>query len=246
MDEKQPAAAPVFDRTAYKNEGQPWTPSEVTPPQEAAKQEKDPRAPFGFESDGVTPRAPFGWKVDKHTGERRPRRATGPGGAASLRPDDGARLQEELKQAAPAPTPVGGISTSPGQQAPGTPGGPAKPAFEVHISGALFLMALDIVLPGVIATVYNMVAPNTVNSNDLRLDAEDRKELEGAANVAVKELLASMNPLQQFIMFTSFMYIGKLMTAEKTPKKKKVKEAPPAPAEDVITGPKKQPNKKTK
>lgn len=203
-------------------------------------------APHGRDANGV-PLAPYRWTKDRATKKFRVKKAEGrssdnPNASNSERigEDDSKALLNDLQ---PQPGQQQAGQQQQQQGAPNTAGQSSQPQpqkFEVNISGAMFLFALDTVVPGAMALAYNFLSTkNTVDHKALKMDAQEMEQLTPSADAVVKELLSGLSPLQQFMLFTFIMYGSKLMYAEKTPKLKK--QAQPV---DTIGGKKEDEKKK--
>lgn len=166
----------------------------------------DPEAPFGRNADG-SPIAPYGYskkgKVKKISGRPTEKETV------KDSPDDSAKLLSDIAEAKKESTPETVVAP------------PEKKEFKVYINGAMFLLALDFVFPGVIAMAYNFFNDEKVDRNDLCMTEDERKEMQPLADDVVQELLKGLSPLQQFLIYTGVMYGTKLTFAPKGKGKKK-------------------------
>lgn len=111
-----------------------------------------------------------------------------------------------------------------------------------YITGALLLICLDAIMPGVVLYIAGWVDPKykNVRAAKLKMTAQEKKELEPLADEMVKILFGFVHPAIAFLVATGVIYAGKLFALEDEdfePKKK------PAPLHVVKDGPKK-PNKR--
>lgn len=207
-----------FDSSEYKQEPEltytpplPETPYMVNP--ESPDEGSDPDAPFGRNADG-SPIAPYGFtkrggKVKRLPGrpiesESKEKATTGAG-------DDSEKLLNDIADDKP-------------KESEAVKHPEAKKEFKVYINGAMFLLALDFVFPGVISMAYNFFNDAKVDRSDLCMTEDERKEMQPLADEVVQELLKGLSPLQQFLIYTGVMYGTKLTFApKKLPYEKKEK-----------------------
>jgi hypothetical protein len=95
---------------------------------------------------------------------------------------------------------------------------------KVYISGAMFLFALDLIIPKSIEFVYSFLGLEFTDSKSIRLDENEKKDLRPMCDEVVNELLASLTPLQQFMLYTGIIYGSKISFAETKRKQKKTKQ----------------------
>lgn len=74
------------------------------------------------------------------------------------------------------------------------------------ISGALFLMLIDLAIPNLIAFANNQVSKKKIKPKLLQLTDKQKQELEPFANEVTKQLLIKGNPLYVFIGCLVGMY----------------------------------------
>jgi hypothetical protein len=93
-----------------------------------------------------------------------------------------------------------------------------KRTYSNYVSGYLFLICLDVVLPEMLIYIFGMYDKKfkEINAKDLQLTEDEKKIIEPLADEVVKELFGTMSPVSQFIFTMSFMYGGKLMVARTT------------------------------
>lgn len=84
------------------------------------------------------------------------------------------------------------------------------------ISGALFLICMDAVLPSMILMIFGWFNKKYkgVDSKKLRLDADEQKRLEPLAEQIVKLIFGSCNPIVAFAVTYGMIIAGKIMTLE--------------------------------
>jgi hypothetical protein len=90
------------------------------------------------------------------------------------------------------------------------------------ISGYLLLVCINTVMPNMIVYVFGMFSKKVkgIDPSKIKLDHQERKDLEPIADEVAKVIFAEMNPIASFLLSLSFMYGGKLMNElEKQPKK---------------------------
>lgn len=90
------------------------------------------------------------------------------------------------------------------------------------ISGYLLLVCINTVMPNMIVYVFGMFSKKVkgIDPAKIKLDHQERKDLEPIADEVAKVIFAEMNPIASFLLSLSFMYGGKLMNElEKQPKK---------------------------
>ena len=87
--------------------------------------------------------------------------------------------------------------------------------FSNFVSGYLFLLCIDTLLPELLIFLFSRYDKKfrEVDKKDLKLTADEKKELEPLADEVVKELFGTMSPVSQFIFTISFLYSGKLAIA---------------------------------
>lgn len=83
------------------------------------------------------------------------------------------------------------------------------------ISGYLLLVCINTVMPNIIIYIFGMFNAKVkkVNPKDIKLDHQERKDLEPIADEVAKIVFAEMNPMSSFLLSLSFMYGGKLLNA---------------------------------
>lgn len=116
--------------------------------------------------------------------------------------------QEEIKQPAPEPEPVKketrGRKKKVFEQPPPEP--PKQLNASDLISGALFLMIIDLAIPNLIAFVNNKASKKKVKAKSMQLTDKQKQELEPFANEVTKQLMIKGNPLNVFIGCLVGMY----------------------------------------
>ncbi len=85
-----------------------------------------------------------------------------------------------------------------------------------YISGALFLIALDSVMPALITTIMGVFDKKykRADKSKLKLTATEKKELEPLADQVVKVLFGMVHPAIAFGITVSLMYMGKVLSLE--------------------------------
>lgn len=74
------------------------------------------------------------------------------------------------------------------------------------ISGALFIMLIDLAIPQVIAIANNQFSKNKIDANELRLTKAQKDELQPLADQVVKQLEITGNPVYIFILSMMGIY----------------------------------------
>lgn len=86
----------------------------------------------------------------------------------------------------------------------------------VYITGRMFLFMINFVAPELFAYLWNTFRKNQqVKSEDIKLTTEEVAEIEPLADEVTKEILGTLSPLTQFLMYLSICYGSKLMFAKK-------------------------------
>ena len=82
-----------------------------------------------------------------------------------------------------------------------------------YISGALLIIAIDSFFPALLLKILSFVSPKykTIKAKQIRLDAEEKKQLNPIADLAVKHIFGAMHPVAALGMFLTIMYGGKLI-----------------------------------
>lgn len=192
------------------------------------RQFENPNAPFGFEADGITPKAPYGYhsrtgKIKLVSGRPTDKSSGGEPLPPKLKKDDESDLFAYLKtEKGAAQIKETKIEPKAEPKAEAVPNTLKK--HRVFITGAMFLFALDMLVPNVIAGCYNFFAPDLIKADDLKLTPKEREELGALADEVVEELLNRLSPLEQFMFYTGILYGSKVAWAPKTPKLKKGKK----------------------
>lgn len=86
------------------------------------------------------------------------------------------------------------------------------------ITGAMFLMACDFIFPACVSWVYNKTNRDKIDGKLLKLDEDQKKEIEPLAAEVVKQLNLRMSPLMAYALTMSgiyFMNIQKIKLNEK-------------------------------
>jgi len=88
-----------------------------------------------------------------------------------------------------------------------------KKHFTNFVSGYLFLICLDTILPEMLIYIFGIYDKKfkQINSKNLKLEKSEIEMLEPLADEVVKELFGTMSPVSQFIFTLTFLYGGKLM-----------------------------------
>lgn len=81
------------------------------------------------------------------------------------------------------------------------------------LTGALFLLLVDMLVPALIALVNNMVSKVKVESDDLKLTAKQKSELEPIADRVVKYINLDEHPIALYCLCTFAMYSMTLLQA---------------------------------
>lgn len=224
IEQPSKPAEPFFDDSQYKEVAtdEPTGGESLPPNEPIQRQFENPDAPFGFEADGVTPKAPYGYHsrtgkiklvsgrpTDKTSEQKSKEKKDDESDLfANLKTKEGAAQIEETNKSL----------VEPARAAPNT-----LKKHRVFITGAMFLFALDMLVPNVIAGCYNFLAPDRIKADDLKLTPKEREELGALADEVVEELLNRLSPLEQFMFYTGILYGSKVAWAPKTPKSRKGK-----------------------
>lgn len=202
----------------------------------------DITAPFGRDANGKRI-APYGFSKKgnvKLTGGRPGNKNKGFDLEETTPKKPAAPLSDEselISKLTPPTPPVQSTATQPAPEVV-TPTPPPQPTataaatkaellekYKVHISGAMALVALDFIAANVIVRLYNLIAPDKIeDKSQLKLTDEEKKDIVDLADVIVKELLETLSPLQQFLIWMSVLYGTKITYATKVPKVKKVRK----------------------
>lgn len=100
---------------------------------------------------------------------------------------------------------------------PGLPPGPPKTKkvdVSKFVSGALMLSLIDSIAPHLVIKAASMVNKDKfkdIDTDALKLDTSERKELSPLADEAVKEMLGEMSPSMALLIALGILYGGKLM-----------------------------------
>ena len=85
---------------------------------------------------------------------------------------------------------------------------------KVYITGRMFLFMINMVIPFSFATIYNMFSKKEkVKSEDIKLTQEEMNDLEELADEVTKEIIGTISPMSQFIMYMGICYGAKMMFA---------------------------------
>jgi hypothetical protein len=79
------------------------------------------------------------------------------------------------------------------------------------VSGALFLLLIDFVIPNIICLLNNKVSKKKINPALLKLSEDQRKELEPLADEVAKQINLKGNPMTIFIASLAAIYLGNFM-----------------------------------
>jgi len=79
------------------------------------------------------------------------------------------------------------------------------------VTGALFLLLIDFVIPNVICMVNNKMSRKKINPALLKLTEEQRKELEPLADEVARQINLKGDPKMIFIASLAAIYIGNFM-----------------------------------
>jgi hypothetical protein len=82
-----------------------------------------------------------------------------------------------------------------------------------YVSGALFLIAIDIIMPTLSMTIAGFIDKRYkhIDKKHLKLTTDEKKELEPIAEQVVKVLFGYVHPVVAFGVMLSIMYMGKVM-----------------------------------
>ena len=114
------------------------------------------------------------------------------------------------------------VTPAPVIAAPAPAATPGK--HKVYISGAMFLFAIDLIIPKTIEFAYGFMNLKFTKPEALKMDDEEKKDLAPLCDSVVDEILAGLSPLQQFMLYTGVIYGSKVMYAETVPKKVRAKK----------------------
>lgn len=107
----------------------------------------------------------------------------------------------QLKPSAIGNTPVKPQGTAQqGQPLPNTPANTTGTVQSTLITGALFLVIVDVCIPFAVASVNNWLSKDKIDSTKLQLTEKQRKDLEPLANEVVKYLNLNANPVVLFLI----------------------------------------------
>jgi len=180
-----------------------------------------PIAPYGFRVNGLPKKLP-GRPFEKERNRDKPKDER----------DLLNEIEEEINLNEYKDEPAPEVTSGGEQIPPKDPEPQPAPAFKpttgkhkVYISGAMFLFALDLLLPKTISFVYGtFLGLEFTNPKELKLDEDDKKDLAPLCDDVVEELLNTLSPLQQFMLYTGILYATKVSDAETRPKAKKEKK----------------------
>lgn len=87
---------------------------------------------------------------------------------------------------------------------------------KVYITGRMFLFMLNIVAPFTFSSLWNMFnKKEKVKSEDIKLTQEELSEVEELADEVTKEIIGTLSPMTQMMMYLGICYGAKLMFAKK-------------------------------
>lgn len=91
---------------------------------------------------------------------------------------------------------------------------------KVYITGRMFLFMINLVAPSTFAFIWNLYnKEQKVRIDDLRLSPDELKDVEELADEVTKDVIGTLSPMTQLLMFLGIAYGSKLMFAPKfTPK----------------------------
>lgn len=97
------------------------------------------------------------------------------------------------------------------REAPANPGTAPQPGAPSMISGYLLLLLVDAIVPEVIAFVMRRWGKRPdVKGSQMRLNDDERKQLEQLADAAAARLMAGMDPVTLFGFAVAVMYIARI------------------------------------
>lgn len=95
---------------------------------------------------------------------------------------------------------------------------PEPPPATVIMNGYMVLMLADFVIPSLISIALPMLSGYEIDTKQLKLDKDERRELKPFADEAAKSLVLNMSPIQLFIICMGSMYAEKTLTYMKKKK----------------------------
>lgn len=113
--------------------------------------------------------------------------------------------QTGKKQGQPKPS-MGNATVKPsgtaqqGQPLPNTPANTTGVVQSTLITGALFLIIIDVCIPFTVASINNWLSKDKIDSSKLQLTEKQRKDLEPLADAVVKYLNLNANPVVLFLI----------------------------------------------
>lgn len=93
-----------------------------------------------------------------------------------------------------------GSTTQQSQPLPNTPANTTGTVQSSLITGALFLIIVDVCIPFGVASINNWLSKDKIDSSKLQLTEKQRKDLEPLANEVVKYLNLNANPVVLFLI----------------------------------------------
>lgn len=123
--------------------------------------------------------------------------------------------QVELKDTQP----WGGNANQPGG------GNPGQVNLGKYISGALFVMVLDSLVPALLVKLMSYADPKytRLNPKKIQMDAQQRKEFSELADEAVKQMFGYVNPVTALLIGMSLVYAGNLLMLDESDFKQRKK-----------------------
>jgi hypothetical protein len=79
------------------------------------------------------------------------------------------------------------------------------------ITGALFMLFIDLVIPALITLINNKVSKKKIRAEQLKLSNDQRKELEPIADEVAKQINLQGNPVTVLVASLAAIYLGNLM-----------------------------------
>lgn len=81
------------------------------------------------------------------------------------------------------------------------------------VNGALFLMVINFIIPGIIVSVNNWLSPKEkMTMKDLQLTKDEKKEIDPLMDATLKQLNIQANPLFLLILTLTFTYSNKFIS----------------------------------
>lgn len=82
------------------------------------------------------------------------------------------------------------------------------------IKGRMLLFLIDAVIPEGIVFLYNKIRKKNIKAKDIRLDEDEKKELESLADEVAQTIGGATNPLTALIVSMALIYTMNIIAAE--------------------------------